>query len=86
MDGRLTLKEKLKFKYSKILEKKRFYKNSIGNSLAVKWLGLCAFTALAWVQSLVGTRGTAKKNPPKNKTKNPQQHEVSSHEVKALMD
>ena len=25
----------------------------MGNSLAVQWLGLCAFTARAWVQSLV---------------------------------
>ena len=25
-----------------------------GNSLAVQWLGLSAFTAMAWVQSLVG--------------------------------
>ena len=52
---------------------------------AVKWLGLRAFTAVAWVQSLVGARGTAKKTP-KNKTKKPQQHKVSSREVKALMD
>ena len=25
-----------------------------GSSLAVQWLGLCVFTAVAWVQSLVG--------------------------------
>ena len=37
-----------------------------GNSLAVKWLGLGIFTAVAWVQSLVGKlrsyklHGTAK--------------------------
>ena len=31
LDGWLTLKEKLKFKYFKTLGKKSFYKNSIGN-------------------------------------------------------
>ena len=42
-----------------------------GNSLAVQWLGLGAFTSVAWVQSLVGEvrsckpRGTAKKKKKK---------------------
>ena len=26
-------------------------KSQVGNSLAVQWLGLCVFTAVAWVQS-----------------------------------
>ena len=32
----------------------------IGNSLVVRWLGLCSFTARAWVQSLVGELGSYK--------------------------
>ena len=39
----------------------------LGNSMAVKWLGLRTFTAVAWVRSLVGKQrfykpcGTANK-------------------------
>ena len=29
-------------------------KFTLGNSLVIQWLGLCASTAGAWVQSLVG--------------------------------
>ena len=50
----------------------------LGNSLAVRWLGLHAFTAVARVQSLVGEirshkpQGTAKKKEKKRKTLNVQ--------------
>ena len=36
-----------------ILEEARFKMGMSGNSLVVQWLGLSAFTARAWVQSLV---------------------------------
>ena len=52
-----------------------FKNKTSGNSLAVQWLGLCAFTARAWVQSLAGelrsckplrdTHGAAKKKKKK---------------------
>ena len=49
-----------------------------GNSLAVLWLRLSAFTARAWVQSLVGElrshkpRGQKKKKKEKRRRKNKQ--------------
>ena len=49
---------------------------SLGNSLAVQWLGLSTFTAAAWVQSLVGEVRSrklfseAKKKKKKKKERN----------------
>ena len=55
--------------------------NHLGNSLAVQWLGLNAFTAGAWVQSLVGelrspqaTRGKKKKRKDRKKKKRKHTH------------
>ena len=51
-----------------------FLKFKIGNSLVVLWLGFGAFTALAWVQSLVRElrshklSSMTKKKKIKNKT------------------
>ena len=49
-----------------------FHKESLGRALAVQWLGLSAFTNVAWVQSLVGglrSHNCATAQPKKNKNK-----------------
>ena len=46
-------------------------KKKLSNTLAAQWLELDAFTAGAWVQSLVGKRGMEKKKK-KNKKKTKQ--------------
>ena len=62
-----------------------------GNSLAVQWLGLGAFTAVTQVESLVWElrsckpHGTAKKNPKKQKqTTNKQNKKKQSLFIHAM--
>ena len=45
------------------------FNKSTGNSLTVQWLGLGAFTAVAWVQSLVGELRSRKPHSATKKTK-----------------